>query len=358
MKYNFSRKYNKKCKSSHRKKHTVKKRKVRNKIYLQKGGDPISDAIKTEFPEDVFDLHIDEMGKKTLYSIFNKENNNIMCTTISITNDTLYLEQLDKCKFSGSVILDKLDKISRLLGLHKIELFDASEIKDENCHNSTMRIDLKLLYILTNGQSWYNYKGYRNSTFDAEFENNSSIISINFKEFFLMCININKAEEDAFTLKRAYDIIDKNEIRLEVLSHADKNTENQTKMFYLYKEINEHQQIIDEIRSPDHLDQITKKYIPYYELYNNEQIIYFLHPIISIDFDRINVRDFFRLVKERLKTIKLEGDMSYKCAMYKWVNMMITIIKKSHLIFISYNVTKNLEEEGGSGRIGGGEEEQ
>lgn len=96
-----------------------------------------------------------------------------MCllTEILISGETLFIAKLHKCNgVSGSTILEKIESFARTIGVKTISLNDASNIIIEECD---VKISLQTLYLLTAGLSWYNSKGYVDTT--PEFKHTAEI---------------------------------------------------------------------------------------------------------------------------------------------------------------------------------------
>ena len=81
-----------------------------------------------------------------------------MLTEFSISGDNIFIGALHKCEgVSGSIMLDKIELFARTIGVKTISLNDASNIIIGECR---IKISLQTLYLLTEGMSLYNSKGY------------------------------------------------------------------------------------------------------------------------------------------------------------------------------------------------------
>jgi hypothetical protein len=92
------------------------------------------------------------------YVIEDKNNNN--CITFNIFSDKnqLYIDMLDKCDaLSGTQTLEKIEEFAKRIGINEIRILDATELIF--C-NKKVEFDLRILYILTTGETLYNSKGY------------------------------------------------------------------------------------------------------------------------------------------------------------------------------------------------------
>ena len=117
-------------------------------------------------------------------------NNDEICFTILIDNDNIdsdnidsyniYIENLSKCTLRGSESLQIIDNLAKEIpNIKYISLVDLSDIKIFSSKNP---INLAILKILTNGESWYNLFGYISSD-DREKEHNKKIIDGYYENF-------------------------------------------------------------------------------------------------------------------------------------------------------------------------------
>lgn len=98
------------------------------------------------------------------------------CITFIITSKfNITLDRVDKCNFSGSINILKFENFARNNGFKYINLEYESYI-----HKCGISYSLKLLYILTKGQSWYNSLGYNYIDKNKDY---SSILLLNLIDF-------------------------------------------------------------------------------------------------------------------------------------------------------------------------------
>jgi len=118
------------------------------------------------FPDTEFDIiHKD---KQFLIQSKKSNNGNNECLTLTVTPNSLYIENIDKCGISGSQSLQKINTLAKQLDFVKeIGLYDASFLTVFGYN-----IDLAILKILVNGESWYNSYGYISDEFENEKKNN------------------------------------------------------------------------------------------------------------------------------------------------------------------------------------------
>jgi len=88
---------------------------------------------------------------------------------------------LDKCGIPGSKSLKKVEEVAKLLPIkiNSINLMDASSI-----NKCGVDLDLAIIKILTNGQSWYNSLGYYSDNYKDEIDHNKNILDLSCKDFF------------------------------------------------------------------------------------------------------------------------------------------------------------------------------
>ena len=107
-------------------------------------------SVLTEFFNNInFNISIKNLN---IY-INSKENES--CGIITINNDHIYLNIINKCNITGTDFLVKLETFAKKYNFKYIQLMDDSNIIIEN-----IKIPLSILKILTKGESWYNSKGY------------------------------------------------------------------------------------------------------------------------------------------------------------------------------------------------------
>lgn len=81
---------------------------------------------------------------------------------------TAYTGDLNKCKFSGTETLERLELLLKACkcNIKTIYLEDQSYINYDGMH-----LDFASLHILAKGQSWYNSLGYKQENYNQECEN-------------------------------------------------------------------------------------------------------------------------------------------------------------------------------------------
>jgi hypothetical protein len=102
------------------------------------------------------------------------------CAIFSLYSDHIYIDSLSKCgSTSGGDLLTMIDTIAKEMpNIKYIELVDASQIKI-----CSTKISLRILKILTTGQSWYNSHGYYSANYESEKSHNEEIINMNYENF-------------------------------------------------------------------------------------------------------------------------------------------------------------------------------
>lgn len=98
-----------------------------------------------------FEIKSDNPGSNNCTCIL---KNGKFCAKITIENGNLHLNLISKCKFSGTMVLNKIIDFAKKNRL-SITLTDESHLGDTE-------IDLKLFKILQTGQSWYSQYGFKN----------------------------------------------------------------------------------------------------------------------------------------------------------------------------------------------------
>lgn len=111
------------------------------------------------------DLYFGEDTKKDVeYNNFIISEDECVCIDFTLDdNDILGINNINKCKFSGSELLDIIDLIALDQKLKIVYLDDQSSITF-----GEYSLDFGVLSILTKGQSWYNSKGYYQENFNEE----------------------------------------------------------------------------------------------------------------------------------------------------------------------------------------------
>jgi hypothetical protein len=190
-------------------------------------GNPIFDF----FPREEYKIEIEEDE----YIII-KNRNNKKCIEFYIYNSTLYLEEINKCDYSGKINLEKLIEYAKILKtfdlVETIELTDQSTIFNK-------KISLWLLSILSTGESWYNHFKFFQRDYKYEKEYNQSKIIMKFEDFINECIEL---------LIKKYDDWNKNNT---ILKNAYRNILNEQKdnFFKYYNKEKSVQEIFTEIKN-------------------------------------------------------------------------------------------------------------
>ena len=94
------------------------------------------------------------------------------CIDFTVHDDYIYIDMIENTKYSGSVILDKIDKIAKSFSNFKyIELEDVAGIVIYDSNNNKFEYFLSTLYIMSTGMSWYNKHEYYFETFQEDYSN-------------------------------------------------------------------------------------------------------------------------------------------------------------------------------------------
>jgi hypothetical protein len=138
---------------------------------------------------------------------------------VSLYAKKMYIASLKTCSLmTGTQSLNKLINIARNLKLEKIELLDVSTIyfnkqKDINC-----MIDMKTLYILVNGMSWYNKFGFVSENYNVEADNNDAVGKMMLKDFVELIVESEK--------RKQLDMIKEDMVRLRLFKEGKFETES------------------------------------------------------------------------------------------------------------------------------------
>jgi hypothetical protein len=112
-------------------------------------------------------------------------SNGEKCFAILIDSDNIYIDNLSKCTIKGVESLEIVENLAkRMSNIKYIRLIDLSDI---NIFSSKKPINLAILKILTNGESWYNSLGYISGD-DTEKTHNKKIIDGDYLDFVLNLI--------------------------------------------------------------------------------------------------------------------------------------------------------------------------
>ena len=121
-----------------------------------------------------------------------------------IKDDHLFINSISRSeKLSGTEIMKKIEKIN----VKSISLYDDSTLLLFDSNKEDFSCRLSILYILSNGQSWYNNLGYYQENFNRNKYN--KIINSNFYETLLSIKKFNYSFDELFDLKRIFKIINK-----------------------------------------------------------------------------------------------------------------------------------------------------
>ena len=107
-----------------------------------------------------------------------KTKDDVNCLSLYFYEDNILIKSLYKCGITGSKSLKKVEEVAKLL-TKSIKLIDASSI-----NKCGVEIDLAIIKILTNGQSWYNSLGYYSDNYKDEIRHNKNILDLSCKDFF------------------------------------------------------------------------------------------------------------------------------------------------------------------------------
>jgi len=148
-----------------------------------------NELIQTFFSPDKF---IVERKYNNTFSISTIDDGT-HCFTITLDHDKIIINSLDKCGITGNESLTLIDELSKIIpDVEYIELLDLSELP--LCDD--IGIDLAILKILTNGQSWYNSHNYFSDYYTDEIEHNKKIINMKYNEFINKVYDILKNKID------------------------------------------------------------------------------------------------------------------------------------------------------------------
>ena len=275
-----------------------------------------------------------------------------MCILFNIFNKTnsIYLDALSKCAYSGSDILEKLDRIGKSLGIDYIKLADASHIRDDECKEyDSPTIELSLLNLLANGESWYNSKGYFSKNAKKEREQLNETLQYPFFDFFRNCIEVNRKKRinyPSLVIKELTDNLGRfNALLYKIFDQEGINQEDiiiiKDKIKDIQQKIKQNKDRISEInREQDKIGEYVKTGIDRF-LVNPDvdfaELQTSLYP--DVNFDNITVHDFFKIIKQKLNELKDIRDSradvkEYKCEMHKWIGKILNIIDAN----INYDV--------------------
>lgn len=108
-----------------------------------------------------------------------KTKDDVKCLSLYFHEDYISITSLDKCGIHGSDSLKKVEEVAKLLpNIKSINLMDTSSI-----NKCGVKLDLAIIKILTNGQSWYNSLGYYSDNYKDEIRHNKKILDLSCKDF-------------------------------------------------------------------------------------------------------------------------------------------------------------------------------
>jgi len=119
----------------------------------------------------LIDIYFENVTNKQLNNnIFEIYNNNL-CVKFGIDDTTfdklsIFITDLNKCGYSGTNTLERLELLSKNINIKFLCLEDQSSIL---C--GEFMLDLATIYIFSKGQSWYNSLGYKQENYLEESRN-------------------------------------------------------------------------------------------------------------------------------------------------------------------------------------------
>ena len=140
----------------------------------------LSSSLNIVFSRDDYDITIGKQSSQGVDIIIESKNPTLkLCGNLNYNtkNNMLKINMISKCSSSGTVFLEKLDQLAKIMKIDSIELEDKSNLIF-SCGGKKVKLELPLLYILSTGQSWYNSKGYISSNYEDEVDKNSKLLDI------------------------------------------------------------------------------------------------------------------------------------------------------------------------------------
>jgi len=246
----------------------------------------------------------------------NRENyfkNYCFWFSINLNDKKIYKTDLRKCSlFSGTEILNLLEKIAKKYKLKKIEISDNSYIEIMSLKDKEYDIFLRNMYILSEGISWYNKFGYISNFFEEEKEYNRRIMEMPLSDYMVFILEINlKKFEERFLI--SFNII-KEQFDRTNLSPLEERRRGKIKKIIKEKyEINNIKNITDNI--------LYEAYKIYYE-YDKKKInieetnIKFMEYIIHITSSNLlsyirntyKISDVIKSFRKKIKNIRLDDN--------------------------------------------------
>jgi hypothetical protein len=259
------------------------------------------------FTNDLYDVKNINDNEYTI-----KTKNNEECLTIHFLLDHIRIEKLSKCgEKSGTYLLSKIEDLAKSMkNIQYITLLDTSEVKMYDCN-----IDLAMLKILTEGESWYNQRGYFSSDYENEKIYNAEYINMEFDELISSCRN---AIETYLKITNRENIIENIGLLENKIKNKNKNLDALIKKKEKYLKIldNYDNYIIEEFEKIDNnFDSFERKRIK-------------LFP--KIDY-KITTKEYFNILVKLIDNVE-------KC---EFLEVLIEIIKP--IIKYNRNLIKKLE---------------
>jgi len=140
--------------------------------------------IKSIFTDKLFDIL---QSGDTYFEIQSKNRDN--CLIIEFEGDIIHILNLAKCGDNkGSKILEMIHNLSMIMpNIRYIKLQD-----DSKYFECGISIDLAVVKILTNGESWYNSLGYYSEDYQDEKRYNTMIQELPLEELLFISLEKNK----------------------------------------------------------------------------------------------------------------------------------------------------------------------
>ena len=252
------------------------------------------------------------------------------CALFSLYLDHIYIDSLSKCgSTSGGDLLTMIYTIAKEMpNIKYIELVDASQIKI-----CSTKISLRILKILTTGQSWYNSHGYYSANYESEKSHNEEIINMNYENF-IDIVYKKRLEKFKYenSIEQLRNLLESRKEQLSTISKSD----NKEKYQFIAQRILEIQDII-----VNH-NKFINSYIQKEEAEINEGMRLF--PDVNK-----TVKDYFNYV---LSNIKDDKDCQNKETIEKSMWLSNYIPKIEYLPILQYESTLRkmvIRDESGKG---------
>jgi hypothetical protein len=195
---------------------------------------------------------------------------------------------------------------------------------DSNIFICGIKIKLSYLYILTNGESWYNAHGYYSSDYESETDNNKTILIKDIDDYVKECIELKctKYDNDLKNMK----IFEKNAI---IFMYKDKSYKKDENFIERYHNIKSYE--TDPVGTIENIKTQLESYLPQIKAKYRE---YFKKP-------KYLVHEFFKVIKEILKTSNCDTDKNELIIISKFINLCSMQIQ-----YDADELTKDLSEKG------------